>query len=59
MAEVPTPGRYLLYLDFRVDGRVHSAPFVVDVARGTGHTDQQQDDAMSDMKSTSESGHTH
>ncbi|GAA1925337.1 heavy-metal-associated domain-containing protein [Nocardioides marmoribigeumensis] len=30
MAEVPTPGRYLLHLDFRVDGTVHSAPFVVD-----------------------------
>jgi len=30
MADVPTAGRYLLHLDFRVDGRVHSAPFVVD-----------------------------
>ena len=30
MAEAPTPGRYLLYLDFQVDGQVHSAPFVVD-----------------------------
>lgn len=29
-AQVPTPGRYLLYLDFQVDGKVHSAPFVVD-----------------------------
>ena len=29
-AEMPTPGRYLLYLDFKVDGKVHSAPFVVD-----------------------------
>ena len=29
-AELPTPGRYLLYLDFQVDGKVHSAPFVVD-----------------------------
>ena len=32
MAEVPTPGRYLLYLDFRVDDQVHSAPFVIDAA---------------------------
>ena len=32
MAEAPTPGRYLLYLDFQVDGRVHSAPFVVDAS---------------------------
>ncbi|WP_243056368.1 heavy-metal-associated domain-containing protein [Nocardioides sp. SR21] len=30
LAEAPTPGRYLLYLDFQVDGQVHSAPFVVD-----------------------------
>ncbi|MCD0445063.1 hypothetical protein LO763_15710 [Glycomyces sp. A-F 0318] len=26
----PTEGRYLLYLDFQVDGRVHTAPFVLD-----------------------------
>lgn len=36
VAELPTPGRYLLYLDFQVDGKVHSAPFVVD----TTATDQ-------------------
>jgi hypothetical protein len=29
-AEVPTPGRYLLYLDFKVDGRVHTAEFVLE-----------------------------
>ncbi|MFD5213840.1 heavy-metal-associated domain-containing protein [Microbacterium sp. NPDC058345] len=29
-ASVPTAGRYLLYFDFRVDGTVHSVPFVVD-----------------------------
>lgn len=34
VAELPTPGRYLLYLDFQVGGTVHSAPFVVD-ATGT------------------------
>lgn len=32
MAEAPTPGRYLLYLDFQVDGQVHSASFVVDAS---------------------------
>jgi hypothetical protein len=31
-AEAPTPGRYLLYLDFQVDGQIHTAPFVVDTA---------------------------
>ncbi|HNG56827.1 MAG TPA: hypothetical protein PLX70_05235, partial [Solirubrobacterales bacterium] len=29
-AEAPTPGRYLLYLDFKVDGRVHTAEFVLE-----------------------------
>ncbi|OHV72998.1 heavy metal-binding domain-containing protein [Pseudofrankia sp. BMG5.36] len=32
MADVPTAGRYLLYLDFQVDGQVHTATFVVDAA---------------------------
>lgn len=32
VAEVPTSGRYLLYFDFQVDGRVHTAAFVVDAA---------------------------
>ena len=41
VAEVPTPGRYLLYLDFQVDGQVHTARFVLDTATsgtGTGTT---------------------
>ena len=29
MANAPTAGRYLLYLDFQVDGRVHTAEFAV------------------------------
>jgi hypothetical protein len=59
MTEVPTPGRYLLYLDFQVDGKVHSAPFVVDAARGTNTgtgTGTGQDDSMSDMGATHEPG---
>jgi len=31
-AEAPTAGRYLLFLDFQVDGEVHSARFVLDAA---------------------------
>lgn len=31
-AEAPTPGRYLLYLDFQVDGQVLTAPFALDAA---------------------------
>ncbi|MFJ3407802.1 heavy-metal-associated domain-containing protein [Promicromonospora sp. NPDC090134] len=30
LTEAPTPGRYLLYLDFKVDGDVHTARFVLD-----------------------------
>lgn len=30
MTDVPTPGRYLLYLDFRVGDQVHTATFVLD-----------------------------
>ncbi|CAH0205315.1 hypothetical protein SRABI76_02123 [Microbacterium oxydans] len=30
VAEAPTAGRYLLYLDFRVDGEVRTAEFVLD-----------------------------
>ena len=33
-AEVPTVGRYLLYLDFQVDGVVRTAQFVVDAGQG-------------------------
>lgn len=29
-ATAPTPGRYLLYLDFQVDGQVHTARFALD-----------------------------
>ncbi|GAB3742310.1 hypothetical protein [Nocardiopsis nanhaiensis] len=29
-ATAPTEGRYLLYLDFQVDGQVHTAPLVID-----------------------------
>lgn len=36
-AEAPTAGRYLLYLDFQVDGQVHTAEFVVDAAHGSAH----------------------
>jgi len=32
--QAPTPGRYLLYLDFQVDGQVHTAAFAVDATDG-------------------------
>lgn len=45
-AEAPTAGRYLLYLDFQVDGQIHTAPFVVDASRSTDGT--ETDDPHSD-----------
>ena len=33
-AQIPTAGRYLLYLDFQVDGEVHTARFVQDADAG-------------------------
>lgn len=47
MTEAPTAGRYLLYLDFQVDGQVHTAEFVIDATHGNGAaeaTDQTHDD---------------
>jgi hypothetical protein len=37
-AEAPTAGRYLLYLDFQVDGEVHTAELVLDAAPGAAAT---------------------
>lgn len=36
-ASAPSPGRYLLYLDFQVEGKVRSAPLVIDTR---GETDE-------------------
>ncbi|SDO04490.1 hypothetical protein SAMN05216368_109124 [Cryobacterium flavum] len=37
-AEAPTAGRYMLYLDFQVNGQVHTAEFVLDATHGDGAT---------------------
>jgi hypothetical protein len=46
-AEAPTAGRYFLYLDFQVDGQVHTAEFVVDAAQAddAAEPDGAHDDA--------------
>ncbi|GAB2645562.1 hypothetical protein GCM10027169_12030 [Gordonia jinhuaensis] len=44
-AQAPTAGRYLLYLDFQVDGKVHTAEFVVDAGHAGGT--QADDDSHS------------
>lgn len=46
-AEAPTTGRYLLYLDFMVDGQVHTAEFVLDAGpaeAATAHGEEPHDD---------------
>lgn len=45
--EVPTPGRYLLYLDFQVGDEVRTAAFVADTERSAG-LDAAQDDHSDD-----------
>ncbi len=42
-AAAPTAGRYLLYLDFQVDGAVHTAEFVLDAAVAEGATESDGD----------------
>ena len=42
MAEAPTAGRYLLYLDFQVEGKVHTAEFVVDAGHGDGSPSEDE-----------------
>ncbi|HXH34169.1 MAG TPA: heavy-metal-associated domain-containing protein [Plantibacter sp.] len=37
-AAAPTAGRYLLYLDFQVDGQVHTAEFVLDASHDSSDT---------------------
>ena len=45
-ATAPTPGRYLLYLDFQVVGQVHTAPLVLDTTgdAGADHGEVEQSD---------------
>lgn len=58
----PTPGRYLLYLDFQVAGEVHTAEFVLD-AKATGFDsrapDHQDSGARSDIKHMEGNAHEH
>ncbi len=43
-ATAPTKGRYLLYLDFQVDGEVHTAPLVIDTTTGSGQSNGEHSD---------------
>ena len=70
-ATAPTPGRYLLYLDFQIDGQVHTAPLVLDTTTGaggsitspgdnsTGHSEDEHSDTESDTGDEHEEGADH
>lgn len=42
--EAPTAGRYLLYFDFQVEGKTHSAAFVLTAGHGDGEASASHDD---------------
>ena len=54
--EFPTPGPYRLFLDFSVDGTVHTADFTVDIAQ-TAADDTTDGDMNSNSHDSSEQGH--
>lgn len=63
LAELPTPGRYFLYLDFQINGKVHSAPFVVDTtgtapAEGS-HSDSTHEDTGTPSETETETDDSH
>lgn len=63
-ATAPTEGRYLLYLDFQVDGEVRTAPLVIDTTTdagddGTGHSGGEHSDTESDTGDEHEEGADH
>lgn len=48
-AEVPTAGRYLLYLDFQVDGQIHTAMFALDATiQGHGEPTDSHNESSTD-----------
>lgn len=55
----PTPGRYLLYLNFQVDGRVHTAPLVLDTTAGPGSMAGHDDGEHSNTGDAPEHGDDH
>ncbi len=63
-ATAPTPGRYLLFLDFQIDGEVRTAPLVIDTTtgvgdNGTGHSGGEHFDTESSTGEEHEEGAGH
>jgi hypothetical protein len=42
MTEFPTEGRYRLFLQFKHEGKVHTAAFTRDVGHSSGGTDKPE-----------------
>lgn len=59
MTEAPTPGRYLLYLDFKVDGEVRTAEFVLDTGEAPAAVEPAEEPAEEPAGGHGEPGHGH
>jgi hypothetical protein len=57
--EAPTPGRYLLYLDFKVDGEVRTAEFVLDTGAAPAADEPTDEPAGEPTAGHGGSGHDH
>uniref|UniRef100_UPI0018E5966F heavy-metal-associated domain-containing protein n=1 Tax=Desertihabitans aurantiacus TaxID=2282477 RepID=UPI0018E5966F len=58
-ATAPTPGRYLLYLDLKIDGRVRTAAFVLDTDGSTGSEQGEQQEQDESTGHDEEEGADH
>lgn len=59
MTEAPTPGRYLLYLDFKVDGEVRTAEFVLDAGAAPAAAEPTDEPTEEPATGHGGSGHDH
>ncbi len=57
VTEAPTEGRYLLYLDFQVDGQVRTAPFTVDTTGSVRDERDERDDETAVGHGTTDHDH--
>ncbi|OLT40118.1 hypothetical protein BJF86_04680 [Serinicoccus sp. CNJ-927] len=58
-AIAPTPGRYLLFLDFQVDGQVHTAPLVIDTGGASSGGSDGGSTSTGDGQGKHEEGEDH
>lgn len=59
MTSAPTAGRYLLYLDFKVDGQVHTATFALDAAQAAPSSPTTSPTGDSGSTGQPGAGHSH